>query len=182
MLARGIEMTSWDFWVWNVFASITNYFCWIFDTAFLIFLNLNKNNCQLPEVKLESCRSCETDLISPLSSSDKWGNWKEHKEPPCYPAGLLSFPLHKAWVGAKWAKQQQYVACSDAQSCLTLCDPVDCSPPGSSVHGISQARMLEWVVISFSRGSFQLRNQARVSSLAGGLFTTSFRWETPKQW
>ena len=36
------------------------------------------------------------------------------------------------------------------QSCLTLCDPVDCGPPGSSVHGISQARILEWVAISFS--------------------------------
>ena len=40
-----------------------------------------------------------------------------------------------------------------AQSCLTLCDPVDCSPPVSSVHGILQARILEWVAISFSRGS-----------------------------
>ena len=39
------------------------------------------------------------------------------------------------------------------QSCLTLCDPMDCSPPGSSVHGVSQARILEWVPISFSRGS-----------------------------
>ena len=41
------------------------------------------------------------------------------------------------------------------QSCLTLCDPVDCSPPGSSIHGILQARILEWVGISFSRGSSQ---------------------------
>ena len=40
-----------------------------------------------------------------------------------------------------------------AQSCPTLCDPVDCSLPGSSVHGILQARVLEWVAISFSRGS-----------------------------
>ena len=40
-----------------------------------------------------------------------------------------------------------------AQSCLTLFDPMDCSPPGSSVHGISQARILEWIAISFSRGS-----------------------------
>ena len=40
-----------------------------------------------------------------------------------------------------------------AQSCQTLCDPMDCSPPGSSVHWISQARILEWVAISFSRGS-----------------------------
>ena len=42
-----------------------------------------------------------------------------------------------------------------AQSCPTLCDPMDCSPPGSSVHGIFQARVLEWVAISFSRGSSQ---------------------------
>ena len=41
----------------------------------------------------------------------------------------------------------------DPKSCLTLCDPTDCSPPGSSVHGILQARILEWVAISFSRGS-----------------------------
>ena len=41
-----------------------------------------------------------------------------------------------------------------AQSSPTLCDPVDCSPPGSSVHGILQARILEWVAISFSRGIF----------------------------
>ena len=39
------------------------------------------------------------------------------------------------------------------QLCLTLCDPVDCSPPGSSVHGILQARILEWVAISLSRGA-----------------------------
>ena len=39
------------------------------------------------------------------------------------------------------------------QLCPTVCDPMDCSPLGSSVHGILQARMLEWVVISFSRGS-----------------------------
>ena len=46
-----------------------------------------------------------------------------------------------------------------AQSCLTLCKPMDSSPPGSSLHGILQARILEWVAISFSRGSSQLRNQ-----------------------
>ena len=44
--------------------------------------------------------------------------------------------------------------------CLTLCDPVDCSLPGSSFHGILQARILEWVTISFSRGSFQPRSLA----------------------
>ena len=42
-----------------------------------------------------------------------------------------------------------------AQSCLTICDPRDCSPPGSSLHGILQARILEWVAIPFSKGSSQ---------------------------
>ena len=43
-------------------------------------------------------------------------------------------------------------------SCLTLCNPMDCSPPVASVHGISQTRILEWVVISFSRGSILLKD------------------------
>ena len=45
-----------------------------------------------------------------------------------------------------------------AQSCPTLGDPMDCSLPGSSIHGISEARILEWIAISFSRGSFQPRD------------------------
>ena len=44
------------------------------------------------------------------------------------------------------------------KSCPTLCDPVDCSPPGSSVHGLLQLRILEWAAISFSRGSSPLRD------------------------
>ena len=51
------------------------------------------------------------------------------------------------------------------QSCLTLCNTMDCSPPGSSVHGILQAKILEWVAISFSRGASQPRDQPRSSSL-----------------
>ena len=60
--------------------------------------------------------------------------------------------------------------CEVAQSCLTLCDPVDCSLPGSSVHGILQARILEWVAIAFSRGSSQPRDRTRVSCFAGRRF------------
>ena len=58
-----------------------------------------------------------------------------------------------------------------AQSCLTLCDPMDWSFPGSSVHGIFQARVLEWVAISFSRESSRLRDSTRVSPIVGGHFT-----------
>ena len=50
-----------------------------------------------------------------------------------------------------------------AQSCLTLCNSMDCSPPGSSVHGILQARTLEWVAIPFSREPSQPRDQTQVS-------------------
>ena len=58
-----------------------------------------------------------------------------------------------------------------AQLCLTLCDPVDCSPPGSSVHGVSQARILEWFAIYFCRGTSRPRDWTRVSCLASRHFT-----------
>ena len=58
-----------------------------------------------------------------------------------------------------------------AQLCLTLCNPMDYSLPGSSVHGILQTRILEWVAIPFSRGCSQPRDQTQVSHIAGGFFT-----------
>ena len=60
---------------------------------------------------------------------------------------------------------------STAQSYETLCDPLDCSPPGYSVRGISQVRILEWVFISFSRGSSPSRDPTRVSCIGGRFFT-----------
>ena len=57
-----------------------------------------------------------------------------------------------------------------AQSCPTLCYPVDCSPPGSSVPGILQASILEWVAISFSRGSSRPRDRTQVSHIVGRCF------------
>ena len=57
------------------------------------------------------------------------------------------------------------------QWCPTLCDPMDYSLPGSSNHGIFQARILEWVAMSFSRGSSWHRDQTRVSQIAGRCFT-----------
>ena len=60
-----------------------------------------------------------------------------------------------------------------AQSCPTLCDPMDCSPPGSSVHGIFQAKIMGWVAILFSRGVSWPRDRIRVSRL----FTIWATWE-----
>ena len=63
------------------------------------------------------------------------------------------------------------------QSCLTLCEPMGYSPPSSSVHGILLARILEWVIISFSRGPSWLRDRTRVSCIVGKLFTVwTTRW------
>ena len=62
-----------------------------------------------------------------------------------------------------------------AQSCLTLCNPMDCSPPDSSIHGIFQARVLEWVAIFFSRTSSRPRAWTLVSRIVGRRFTV---WTT----
>ena len=67
------------------------------------------------------------------------------------------------------------IASEVAQSCLALCDPMGCSPPGSSIHGIFQARVLEWGAVFFSRGSSRPRDQTQVSLIAGWRFTV---WAT----
>ena len=69
------------------------------------------------------------------------------------------------------------------QLCLTPCNPMDCSPPGSSVHGIFQARILEWVAIFYIQEIFPTQGlNPRLLSLlyrqAGRFFTTSATWET----
>ena len=61
--------------------------------------------------------------------------------------------------------------CLVAPSCPTFCNPMDCSPPGSSAHGTSQARILEWVAVPFSRRSFQPRDRTQVPFIAGRFFT-----------
>ena len=94
-----------------------------------------------------------------------------------YPHGLLS---HRIQVSAQMLPHQKRLLwpitlfkavhrppkglCVESlQSCLTLCDPMDCSLPGSSVHGILQAGILEWVAMPSSRGSSQPRNPIHIS-------------------
>ena len=73
-------------------------------------------------------------------------------------------------VGHNWATELNW-----KPSCPILCDPRDYSTSGTCIHGIIQARILEVVTIPFSRGSFQSRNQTRVSCIAGRFVTT---WTT----
>ena len=69
---------------------------------------------------------------------------------------------------------------SVAHVCPTLCHPMDCGPPGSSVHGILQERILEWVAFPFSRGSSWLRDFTWVPCIAGGVITIWATREAPK--
>ena len=82
--------------------------------------------------------------------------------------------LGKTSKGERW-KRMKSVTVLVAQSCLTLCTPMDCSPPGSSVYGILQARKLEWDAMLSSRGSSPPRDWTCVSyvSCIGGFFITS---------
>ena len=90
-----------------------------------------------------------------------WQIWKPPNEVKPY---RLHIPLHYATILLLVTK-----------SCLTLCNPMDYSPQGSSVPGISQARILEWVAIPFTRGSSQPRDRTQVSHIAGRYFTS---WAT----
>ena len=71
---------------------------------------------------------------------------------PCFLREVVSQAIDLSLAQIKLLLQ--LCVCLVPQLCLTLWDPMDCSPPGTSVHGISQVRILEWVAISFSRGTF----------------------------
>ena len=112
---------------------------------------------------------------------------------------LQKFFLHLSSISVPWADFHKYsksphmilqvCVCVRARACtlsrfshVRLCDPVDCSLLGSSVHGILQARILEWVAMPFSRGSSQPRNQTQVSciSCTAGRFSTAEPSGKPK--
>ena len=98
----------------------------------------------------------------------------------CYWLYLLSgawyFACFTGWIGWKILSACLCVV-RHAQSCLTVCDPVDCSLPGSSVHGISQALILRWVIMPSSRGSSQSRAWTSVSFTARQILYHCATWE-----
>ena len=83
---------------------------------------------------------------------------------------------HQAPLSMEFPRQE-YQKVLVTQSCPTLCDPRDCSPPGSSVHRISQIRILEWVAISSCRGSSQSRDQTFISCIGKWILNHYATWE-----
>ena len=139
----------------------------------------------------------------PVASDSLWPHELQHARPPCpspfpgvcpsscslhlwcHPAmsssdALFSFcpwsfPASRTFPMSRVSEWVSEVA----QSCLTLCNPMDCSLLGSSVHGIFQAKTVNWVAISFSRRSFWSRDWTWVSCIVGRLFTVRATGEVP---
>ena len=129
-----------DQWLFSIY-----YYCYIFSLVCL-WGNLAVNHSSCFGSQVPCTAPCLSYLLEPYV-------WK-----------LLShIRLFATLRTVQWVSEV-------AQSCPTLCDPMDCSLQGFCVHGIFQARVLEWVVISFSRESSWLRDRTRVSHVAGRRF------------
>ena len=127
---------------------------------------------------LNFCGSCPQEGFSLFSSF--WVGPCNQKLSPLLPASLL---VHLTSLlisqGQSISLRSLWREVIVTQLCLTLCDPMDCSPPGFSIHGILQARILEWVAIPFSRGSSRPRDWTWVSHIAARFFTS---WATGEAW
>ena len=124
----------------------------------------------------------EAEKLKQLAKPEKFSSRGEHPPQWCESGSDRGAENRgPSWRSAWETKQPHFkdlgrrVGVLFAQSCPTLWDPMDGSPPGSSVHGILQARILEWVAIAFSRGSSQPRDRTQVSCIAGRFCTV---WTT----
>ena len=127
---------------------------------------------------------CSLTLYRSVKCTEKVQSKFSLSENPC-----SLYPDHESECYQNWRSlcvPSRHRACPRrsesevARSCPTLCDPMDCSPPGSSVHGILQARVLEWGAIAFSRGSSWPRDRIWVSRIVGRCFTIWATREVPR--
>ena len=153
----GINAQECDCWAgWYIFSIVRKYSA-VFQSGWTIFyihqLHMSDpvSNC-LPRFSVIS--------VSNVDRSDR-----------CVVTSYCGFKLHFPDDACMRAKS--------LQPRLTLCDPRDCSPPGFSVCGLLQARVLEWVAMPSSRGSSQLRDRTWVSCFAGRFFTVWATREDP---
>ena len=103
--------------------------------------------------------------------------WRQYKGRDQHSTIFFPHTIHLLFYNLRFQRRKWKLLV--AQLCPTFCNPMDCRPPGSSVHGILQARMLEWVAIRFSRGCSWLRDRIWVSGMAGRFFTVWAIREAP---
>ena len=139
---------------------------------------------RMQEERLEKA----TDWI-PLNESKEWAMCKNKKDKRVTSLKVQWLRLHASNAGDTGSNPGQGTKISHArkeslvtQLCPTLCDPKDCSLPGSSVHGILQARILEWVPIPFSSGSSQPSDWTQISYIAGRFFTFLSHQRSQEEW
>ena len=120
-------------------------------------------------MRVSACSVHVYSIMNTIHSQFNKAPWATFPLSPsslCLPYCSCNVPDFSCITAWKWK-----VKVLIAQSCQTLGDPMDCTPPGSSVHGTLQARILQWVAILFSRGSSEPRVQTQVSCTAGRFFT-----------
>ena len=149
-------------------------------------------NCQLsnaiPGLDIMGClfllQTVPLDILITSPWCSTFWHWHDDLKQAKIAEEVESHLLHSDGHSHPWTFLNQsfmvYVSLMHAciqslQSCLTLCNSMHCSPPGSSVHRILQARILEWVAVPTFRGSSQPKDQTHVFCIAGGLFTV---WAT----
>ena len=123
-----------------------------------------------------SCINSDREINKTCPRSNRYTCYLEQNK---YSVKLVAHSFKKLFKGL-W---NTWYTTVDAQSCPTLCDPLDCSPPGSSVHGISQARIQEWVAIFSSKGSSRPRDRTHISCIsytAGGFLYLLSHQGSPK--
>ena len=123
-------------------------------------------------------KSITKDRLKCSWGPGRW-RWPDHSCPLKPLALLVSAPLLPRGNVSPGFSDLLAVQVWVTQLCLTLCDPMDYNLPGSSVHGILQTRILEWVAIPFSRGSSRPRDGTQVSCIAGRFITI---WATREAW
>ena len=159
-------------------------------------LSLHTWTCNLYHLELprwccgkESACQCRRHKFDPWVRKIPWGGndhplqysrLENSMEGGTWQATARGSTKSQAWAQHYLFHLNSTLCCSSAESevaqlCPTLCDPMDCSLPGSSVPGILQARILEWVAISFSRGSPWPKDRTRVSCITGRRLTV---WAT----
>ena len=131
------------------------------------------------ELLCDSAWGSQRDKCTVMFTEALFSIAKRWKQPKCPFRGMDKQSMVLSIQGLRMNTEDLVKQVLAAQLCPTLWDPVDCSPPGSSVHEILQVRILEWDVIPFSRGSSQPRDRTQVSCIAGRFFTVWATREVP---